>query len=53
MVEPIEEQTIIYPPIVVETIEGQTFVITNLPDGEQNESQIWLINYEKSFKVML
>ena len=49
VVEPIEAQTIIDPPIVVEPIEGQTFV-TNLPDGEQNESQIWLIDYGKELQ---
>ena len=46
---PIEAQTITDPPIVVEPIEGQTFV-TNLPDGEENESQIWLINYGKELQ---
>ena len=47
--EPIEAQTAIDPPIVVEPFEGQTFV-TNLPDWEQNESQIWLIKYEKELQ---
>ena len=46
VVEPNKAQTIINPPIVVEHIERQTFV-TSLPDGEQNESEIWLINYGK------
>ena len=42
-IKPTDAQTTIDPPIVVEPIEGHTFV-TSLPDGEQNESQIWLIN---------
>ena len=49
VVEPIEAQTIIDPPIVVEPIEAQT-IISSLPDGEGNESQIWLINYGREFQ---
>ena len=48
-IKPTDAQTIIDPPIVVEPIDGQTFV-TNLSDGEQNESQIWLINYGKELQ---
>ena len=49
VVQPVEAQTIIDPLIVVEPIEAQT-IISSLPDGEGNESQIWLINYEKEFQ---
>ena len=49
VVEPNEAQTITDPPIVVEPIEAQT-IISSLPDGEGNESQIWLINYGKEFQ---
>ena len=52
VVEPIEAQTIIDPPIVVEPIEAQVIsnIISCLPVEEENESHIWLINYEKELQ---
>ena len=52
VVEPIEAQTIIDPPIVVGPIEAQVISSTNscLPVEEENESQIWLINYGKELQ---
>ena len=49
VVEPIGAQTIIDPPIVVEPTEAQT-IISYLPVEEENESQIWLINYGKELQ---
>ena len=52
VVGPIEAQTIIDPPIVVGPIEAQVIsnTISCLPVEEENESQIWLINYGKELQ---
>ena len=50
MVELVEAQTIIDPPIVVEPIEAQSIPnvdISAKANGKTNENQIWFIHYEK------